>query len=136
MLQFDYDDVRWNLLDTPGHNDFSEDTYRTLMAADCANHDSRRSASGVEPQTRKLFHVCRMRNTPVVTFINKMDRPARDAFALMSQVEEVLGVEHGAIHLARSGAVTSFKESTTGSRTKLVIRFERSSRKARRSAQR
>ena len=91
VLQFEYDDVRWNLLDTPGHNDFSEDTYRTLMAADCAIMILD-AARGVEPQTRKLFHVCRLRNTPVVTFINKMDRPARDAFALMSEVEEVLGV--------------------------------------------
>ena len=91
VLQFDYDDVRWNLLDTPGHNDFSEDTYRTLMAADCGIMILD-AAKGVEPQTRKLFHVCRMRQTPVVTFINKMDRPARDAFGLMSQVEEVLGV--------------------------------------------
>ena len=91
VLQFEYDDIRWNLLDTPGHNDFSEDTYRTLMAADCAIMILD-AARGVEPQTRKLFHVCRMRNTPVVTFINKMDRPARDAFALMSDVEDVLGV--------------------------------------------
>ena len=90
VLQFEYDDVRWNLLDTPGHKDFSEDTYRTLMAADCAIMILD-AARGVEPQTRKLFHVCRLRNTPVVTFINKMDRPARDAFALMSEVEEVLG---------------------------------------------
>lgn len=91
VLAFDYDGIRWNLLDTPGHNDFSEDTYRTLMAADCAVMILD-AAKGVEPQTRKLFHVCRMRNTPVVTFINKMDRPARDAFELMSQVEDVLGI--------------------------------------------
>ncbi len=91
VLQFDYDDVRWNLLDTPGHNDFSEDTYRTLTAADCAIMILD-AAKGVEPQTRKLFHVCRMRKIPIVTFVNKMDRPARDPFELMSQVEEVLGI--------------------------------------------
>ncbi len=92
VLQFTYDDIRWNLLDTPGHNDFSEDTYRTLTAADCAIMILD-AAKGVEPQTRKLFHVCRMRGIPIVTFINKLDRPARDAFDLMSQVEDVLGIE-------------------------------------------
>ena len=92
VLQFNYNDIRWNLLDTPGHQDFSEDTYRTLTAADCAIMliDA---AKGVEPQTRKLFHVCRMRGTPIVTFVNKLDRPARDPFALMSEVEEVLGLD-------------------------------------------
>ncbi len=92
VLQFEWDQVRWNLLDTPGHQDFSEDTYRTLIAADCAIMliDA---AKGVEAQTRKLFHVCRMRGTPIVTFVNKMDRPARDPFSLMSEVEEVLGLD-------------------------------------------
>ncbi len=91
VLQFEHQGMRFNLLDTPGHNDFSEDTYRTLVAADCAIMILD-AAKGVEPQTKKLFHVCRMRGTPVVTFVNKLDRPARDAFELMSQVEEVLGV--------------------------------------------
>ncbi|MBC7174177.1 MAG: GTP-binding protein, partial [Polyangiaceae bacterium] len=91
VLQFEYEDIRWNLLDTPGHNDFSEDTYRTLTAADCAIMILD-AAKGVEPQTRKLFHVCRLRKIPIVTFVNKMDRPARDPFELMSQVEEVLGI--------------------------------------------
>jgi len=92
VLQFEYDELRWNLLDTPGHNDFSEDTYRTLTAADCAIMILD-AAKGVEPQTRKLFHVCRMRGIPIVTFINKLDRPARDPFDLTSQVEDVLGIE-------------------------------------------
>jgi len=89
VLQFDYEGVRHNLLDTPGHQDFSEDTYRTLTAADCAIMliDA---AKGVEPQTRKLFHVCRMRGIPIVTFVNKLDRPSRDPFELMSELEEVL----------------------------------------------
>src|SRR5688572_29192003 len=91
VLQFEHVGIRFNLLDTPGHQDFSEDTYRTLTAADCAIMliDA---AKGVEAQTRKLFHVCRMRGTPVVTFVNKMDRPGRDPFELMSEVEEVLGL--------------------------------------------
>jgi peptide chain release factor 3 len=89
VLQFEHVGIRFNLLDTPGHQDFSEDTYRTLTAADCAIMliDA---AKGVEAQTRKLFHVCRMRGTPVVTFVNKMDRPGRDPFELMREVEEVL----------------------------------------------
>ncbi len=91
VLQFEYDGLRWNLLDTPGHNDFSEDTYRTLTAADCAIMILD-AAKGVEPQTRKLFHVCRMRGIPIVTFINKLDRPSRDPFELTSQVEDVLGI--------------------------------------------
>ena len=90
-LQFEHGGIRYNLLDTPGHQDFSEDTYRTLMAADCAIMliDA---AKGVEEQTKKLFHVCRMRGTPIVTFVNKLDRPARDPFELMSEVEDVLGL--------------------------------------------
>jgi peptide chain release factor 3 len=91
VLQFDFGGIRYNLLDTPGHQDFSEDTYRTLTAADCAIMliDA---AKGVEEQTKKLFHVCRMRGTPIVTFVNKLDRPARDPFELMREVEEVLGL--------------------------------------------
>ena len=91
VLQFEYRNIRWNLLDTPGHQDFSEDTYRTLTAADCAIMliDA---AKGVEAQTRKLFHVCRMRGIPIVTFVNKLDRPSRDPFNLMAEVEEVLGL--------------------------------------------
>jgi peptide chain release factor 3 len=91
VLQFQRGDIYYNLLDTPGHQDFSEDTYRTLMAADCAIMliDA---AKGVEAQTRKLFDVCKKRGTPIVTFVNKLDRPARDSFSLMSEVEEVLGI--------------------------------------------
>jgi peptide chain release factor 3 len=91
VLQFEHGGVRFNLLDTPGHQDFSEDTYRTLTAADCAIMliDA---AKGVEEQTKKLFHVCRMRGTPIVTFVNKLDRPARDPFELMKEVEDVLGL--------------------------------------------
>lgn len=92
VMHFEFGDIRYNLLDTPGHQDFSEDTYRTLMAADCAIMliDA---AKGVEAQTRKLFEVCRTRGTPIVTFVNKLDRPARDPMDLMSQVEDVLGLD-------------------------------------------
>jgi peptide chain release factor 3 len=91
VLQFDYAGCRMNLLDTPGHNDFSEDTYRTLSAADTAIMliDC---VKGVEPQTKKLFQVCRMRGIPIVTFINKMDREGKDPFELMDEIETVLGV--------------------------------------------
>ena len=123
VLQFEYDDIRWNLLDTPGHNDFSEDTYRTLMAADCGIMILD-AARGVEQQTRKLFHVCRMRNTPVVTFINKMDRPARDAFALMSEVEEVLGVS--TVPFTWPIGSGDLFQGVYDRINKLVIRFERS----------
>ena len=90
-LQFEYNGYRMNLLDTPGHEDFSEDTYRTLMAADCAIMllDASR---GVEPQTIKLFKVCRERGIPIITFINKMDLPAKDPFSLLDEVEKVLGI--------------------------------------------
>src|SRR3982074_2024499 len=82
VLQFAYREHAINLLDTPGHQDFSEDTYRTLMAADSALMliDA---AKGVEPQTRKLFAICRARRIPLFTFINKMDRPSRDPLELL-----------------------------------------------------
>jgi peptide chain release factor 3 len=91
VLQFTYAGRHMNLLDTPGHNDFSEDTYRTLAAADAAVMliDS---VKGVEPQTIKLFQVCRMRGIPIVTFINKMDRNGRDAFDLLDEIERVMGI--------------------------------------------
>ena len=76
-LELDYRGFRINILDTPGHQDFSEDTYRTLMATDSAVMVLD-SAKGIEPQTEKLFHVCRMRGIPILTFINKLDRPGRD----------------------------------------------------------
>ncbi|HSH02407.1 MAG TPA: peptide chain release factor 3 [Anaerolineae bacterium] len=92
VLQFPYLGRTINLLDTPGHQDFSEDTYRTLMAADSAVMVLD-AAKGVEPQTLKLFDVCRQRGLPVFTFINKMDRPAQDPLALLDEIEEVLGME-------------------------------------------
>lgn len=91
VLQFDYNDFCINILDTPGHQDFSEDTYRTLMAADSAVMVID-CAKGVEDQTKKLFHVCKMRGIPIFTFINKMDRAGKDPFDLMEDIENVLGI--------------------------------------------
>ncbi len=91
VLQFNYDGFCINILDTPGHQDFSEDTYRTLMAADSAVMVIDGS-KGVEAQTIKLFKVCVMRGIPIFTFINKMDREAMDPFELIDQIENVLGI--------------------------------------------
>ncbi len=91
VMQFPYRGYELNLLDTPGHNDFSEDTYRTLAAADCAVM-LLDAAKGVEAQTVKLFEVCRMRHIPIVTFINKMDRHGLDPLDLLDEIERVLGI--------------------------------------------
>ena len=91
VLQFNYGDFCINILDTPGHQDFSEDTYRTLMAADSAVMVIDAS-KGVEAQTRKLFKVCTMRHIPIFTFINKMDREAMDTFELLDDIENELGI--------------------------------------------
>tara|TARA_Y100001968_G_scaffold292692_1_gene298085 strand:- start:11668 stop:13335 length:1668 start_codon:yes stop_codon:yes gene_type:complete len=91
VLQFDYNENIINLLDTPGHQDFSEDTYRTLAAADNAVM-LEDAAKGLEPQTRKLFEVCRMRSIPIFTFINKMDRPGQEPLALLDEIEAELGL--------------------------------------------
>lgn len=92
VMQFNYGDFCINILDTPGHQDFSEDTYRTLMAADSAVMVIDAS-KGVENQTKKLFKVCVMRGIPIFTFINKMDREARDTFELLDDIETVLGIK-------------------------------------------
>ena len=91
VLQFGYHGYQMNLLDTPGHADFSEDTYRTLHAADSAVM-LLDCAKGVEPQTKKLFRVCKQRAMPIFTFVNKMDRPGREPFDLVGEVEHVLGI--------------------------------------------
>jgi len=91
VLQFDYDGFRLNLLDTPGHKDFSEDTYRVLTAVDSVVMVID-SAKGIEPQTRKLFDVCRQRGVPIFTFMNKCDRPMKDPLALLDELERVLGI--------------------------------------------
>jgi peptide chain release factor 3 len=97
VLQFDYKGCQINLLDTPGHQDFSEDTYRTLAAADNAVMliDA---AKGLEPQTRKLFEVCRMRSLPIFTFVNKLDRPGREPLELLDEIEQELGLQTYAVN--------------------------------------
>lgn len=91
-MQFHYKGAVINVLDTPGHQDFSEDTYRTLTAADCAVMVLD-AGKGVETQTRKLFAVCRMRGIPIMTFINKMDLPSKEPLELLQEVEDVLGIQ-------------------------------------------
>lgn len=91
VMQFEYDGYCINILDTPGHQDFSEDTYRTLMAADSVVMVID-AAKGIEAQTRKLFRVCAMRHIPIFTFINKLDREARDPFELLDQLEKEFGI--------------------------------------------
>lgn len=97
VMQFDYDGKRVNILDTPGHQDFSEDTYRTLMAVDSAVMIID-VAKGIEAQTIKLFKVCRMRGIPIFTFINKMDRQGKEPLELMEELEEVLGIQSYAMN--------------------------------------
>src|ERR1700675_1918501 len=92
VMTFDHAGLMFNLLDTPGHEDFSEDTYRTLTAADAAVMVLD-AAKGIEPQTLKLFEVCRLRNIPIITFINKMDRDGQDPFDLMDEVQKKLQLE-------------------------------------------
>src|SRR5919107_1854198 len=89
VMTFERGGLVFNLLDTPGHEDFSEDTYRTLTAVDAAVMVLD-AAKGIESQTRKLFEVCRMRDIPIITFVNKMDREARDPFELIDEIEQTL----------------------------------------------
>jgi peptide chain release factor 3 len=97
VLQFEYQNYQINLLDTPGHQDFSEDTYRTLAAADNAVMliDA---AKGLEPQTRKLFEVCKLRSLPIFTFVNKLDRPGREPLELLDEIERELGLKTYAVN--------------------------------------
>src|SRR5258706_4498728 len=91
VMTFDYRDCTFNLLDTPGHEDFSEDTYRTLTAVDSALMVID-AAKGVEPRTIKLMEVCRMRDTPIVSFINKLDREGRPPLELLDEIERILNI--------------------------------------------
>jgi len=92
VMTFEHKDLIFNLLDTPGHEDFSEDTYRTLTAADCAVMVLD-VAKGIEPQTLKLFEVCRLRDIPIITFVNKMDREGRETFDVLSEIEQKLALD-------------------------------------------
>lgn len=126
VLQFNYDGYCINILDTPGHQDFSEDTYRTLMAADSAVMVIDAS-KGVEAQTRKLFKVCLLRDIPIFTFINKMDREANDPFDLLDEIEQELGIktcpinwpigsgkEFKGVYDRNTKHITTFKAVSTG----------------------
>ncbi len=130
VLQFSYAGYHVNLLDTPGHNDFSEDTYRTLSAADCAVMliDS---VKGVEPQTIKLFEVCRMRKIPIVTFINKLDRDGRDPLDLMDEIERVLGIPCSPINWPIGGGATF--QGVYDRTSRELLRFERAESRGRRA---
>ncbi len=92
VMTFEHEGLRFNLLDTPGHEDFSEDTYRTLTAVDAAIMVID-AAKGIEPQTRKLFEVCRLRSIPIITFVNKVDREGRDPFELMDEIADMLALD-------------------------------------------
>lgn len=121
VMQFEYKGNCINILDTPGHQDFSEDTYRTLMAADSAVMVID-AAKGVEPQTRKLFKVCLLRDIPIFTFVNKMDREARNPFDLMEQIEQELGIKTYPINWP-IGAGRDFK-GVYDRRRREIISFE------------
>jgi peptide chain release factor 3 len=125
VLHFEYGGRRVNLLDTPGHNDFSEDTYRTLAAVDSAVMliDAMK---GIEPQTTKLFAVCRMRNVPIATFINKLDRHGRPALELIDEIEQTLGIPCSPMNWP-VGAGPEFL-GVFDRRLRKVLRFERSAR--------
>ena len=122
VLQFDYDGHAVNLLDTPGHKDFSEDTYRVLTAVDAALMVID-AAKGIEPQTQKLFEVCRRRGVPIFTFMNKCDRPTRDPLELLDELESVLGLQPTAVTWPL-GSGPSFK-GVYDLREKEVNLFER-----------
>jgi len=125
VLQFAYNDKTINLLDTPGHQDFSEDTYRTLSAADNAVM-LEDAAKGLEPQTRKLFEVCRMRQIPIFTFINKMDRPGQEPLELLDEIESELGLSTFAVNWP-IGSGELFR-GVVERATKEVILFSRAER--------
>ncbi len=135
VLQFEYDDFCINILDTPGHQDFSEDTYRTLMAADSAVMVID-GGKGVEAQTRKLFKVCAMRKIPIFTFINKMDRDARDTFDLLDELEKELGIatcpinwpigsgkEFKGVYDRESGQVITYSDTQKGTKEGTAFSF-------------
>src|SRR5947207_8530916 len=135
VMTFEYGGRVFNLLDTPGHEDFSEDTYRTLTAVDSAVMVID-AAKGIEPRTRKLFEVCRLRDIPIITFINKMDREGRDPCDLIDEIEKTLAVDPapvtwpigrgrdflGTLNLADGGVrLIEGEASKTGVATKMSV---------------
>ncbi|MCA1669016.1 MAG: peptide chain release factor 3 [Thermomicrobia bacterium] len=130
VLQFEHAGCRFNLLDTPGHQDFSEDTYRTLMAVDSAVMVLD-GAKGIEPQTRKLFAVCRMRRLPILTFINKLDHEGCEPLGLLDEIERTLGVRAAPMNWPiGSGATFQGVYDLVEHR---VLRFSRTAHNARRA---
>jgi peptide chain release factor 3 len=127
VLYFEYDGYRINLLDTPGHNDFSEDTYRVLMAVDSVIMVID-GGKGIEQQTKKLFEVCRRRKIPVFTFVNKMDRPALDTLSILDEIERVLHIAAYPMNWPLGSGV-EFK-GVWDRRTRLAHLFERTVRGA------
>ena len=125
VMQFDYAGRTINLLDTPGHQDFSEDTYRTLAAADNAVM-LEDAAKGLEPQTRKLFEVCRLRRIPIFTLINKMDRPGREPLELLDEIEQELGLACWPVNWP-IGSGDRFR-GVIDRRTRQVLLFQRAER--------
>ena len=124
VMTFDHDGLMFNLLDTPGHEDFSEDTYRTLTAADAAVMVLD-AAKGIEPQTLKLFEVCRLRDIPIVTFINKMDREAQDPLELLDEIASKLALDPAPLYWP-AGSGGRFR-GMLDLRTRQFLPFERSS---------
>jgi len=124
VMTFDHDGLMFNLLDTPGHEDFSEDTYRTLTAADAAVMVLD-AAKGIEPQTLKLFEVCRLRDIPIVTFINKMDREAQDPLELLDEIAAKLALDPAPLYWP-AGSGGRFR-GMLDLRTRRFLPFERSS---------
>ena len=104
-MSYEYKGNAFNLLDTPGHEDFSEDTYRTLTAVDSAVMVID-AARGIQQQTRKLFEVCRLRDMPITTFINKLDRESQDPFVLLDEIEQTLQIDVIARKLAYRNGTT------------------------------
>lgn len=119
VMQFPYHDCLVNLLDTPGHEDFSEDTYRTLTAVDCCLMVID-AAKGVEDRTRKLMEVTRLRDTPILTFMNKLDRDIRDPMELLDEVENELKIGCAPI-TGRLAAASCLKAFTTFIKTKPIF---------------
>ena len=121
-LEFELQGRRMSLIDTPGHNDFSEDTYRALIAADSVVMVID-AANGVEPQTRKLFEVCRRHRLPILTFVNKFDRPARDPLELVDDIERTLGISAAPVNWP-IGSAERFR-GVYDMRTQTLLRYER-----------
>ncbi len=132
VLQFDYSGYCVNILDTPGHRDFSEDTYRVLTAVDSVVMVID-SAKGIEPQTRKLFEICRLRKIPIFTFVNKMDRPGKPPLELIDEIEKVLGIQTYAMNWP-IGSGVDFK-GVYSFKDKKAHLFERTTGGARRATE-